>query len=251
MKRVFYNDQLHNCYYHRGIGNYQAEEEKDTLYMTIPIKGNTVEVPVFVINTFMDLVENHGIDDSPDEIAVSIKSEAFSSGYKSFDRCIKVSLSEDYKNSKLVLLEGKEGNEKKAYYATKSALFDKDFKPLMMATWKLGKKDALQTLDLSGDKWFFEKPILRLTPEFYLSKYDNVGRFICKKMLPMIYDVLLAAPSIHYYNSKFEVNYREEYKPSVIIDNIPFEMRKVDVPSITTTNQDLLKVALDNLEDIA
>lgn len=246
MERVFYNNQSQRCHYYNRYNDNHTEEEKDTLYMTIPIKGDAVEIPIFIMDTFMALVAGHGVNNTPDEISVSIKSKAYSSGYKSFDRSIKIALNEEYNNSKLVILEGKDGNEKKTYYATKSALFDKDFKPLMIATWQLRKV----TRGLSRTKWFFDKPILRLTPDFYLSKHDNVGRFVCKKMLHMIYDVHLFVPSRHYYDIGFEAQDEEDYKPNVIIGNIPFKMKKVSVPSITTANQDLLKVALDNLEDI-
>lgn len=246
MRNVFHNSTSMDCY--NSYRNLLLEEdEKARPYMMIPCKGDRLEIPVLAIQSFIDAVCANGIDNIPDYMAVKLESIAKQPRFTAFNGVIRSALDSNFSVSRLVRFIGKDKEDTTVYYGTKSALFDKDFMPLMMGTWEVEKK-------YNGDyaRYNFVKPVLRIVPDFYLDKYDNVGRFVCKKMIPMLLEGGCVPPSAYIDADKYFIrNPRILYTPKVVLEKIPFEIKKTDAPSISTTNEDLIKAALDNIQDIA
>lgn len=249
MRRTFSTYTANECWNSSPV-NIEKENEREYLYLMVPVKGKSVEIPVFLGNEYINLIEHHEPDDIPDYMAVRLESKAKQSRYSTFDRVIRSVLNENYTDSKLVRFTGKE-EEGNVYYGTKSALFDKDFNPLMLCTWQIKVENVAHTGDIPIFKRIFKKPILRIAPQFYTGKYDSVGRFVCKKMLTTLLDMSVYPPKAYYYSTKFKYTSASNCHPKVVIDSFPFEIRKVSCPSISTTSQELRKVVLDNLEDVA
>lgn len=223
------------------------EQNREKLYMLVPLEEDHIEVPVFLIGEMAKLLVNKGMDNLPDMMAVSLSSTAKKSRFSAFSSIIRDVLSEDYINTRLVRFEGKEGTEIHTYYATKSALFNEDFEPLMLCTWQLEKKKLPAS---SFHRFYYKKPIMRITPDFFTDKYDNVGRFICKKLLTSLLDTRVIAPTASANGYLQSLTPYENYSPGIVIDKIPFQLKKVEAPSIATTHEGLLKLALDNINDI-
>ena len=61
----------------------------------------------------------------------------------------------------------------------------------------------------------------------------------------------LSGGKFHYFNREGRsLGYDPDgYVPKIIIEKSPFSIKNIDVPSISTTNEALLKTALDNIDD--
>lgn len=215
-----------------------------TIYMTIPVTEDKFEVPLFALDYLVRIS-----DSDMDLLAVTLESIGKKSYYKTIDASIKAYLGTDLHSYHLIKLPTKEGESK--YYCSHGAIFDEDFIPVMLMTWEMEKVESS-----SADcpyKLKVLRPILRISPKVVLYKSNSVERYIINRILPS------SLALYHIYNpyvrgcSKLELNgYGDKsFKVKVIIENIPFELKKPDTPSISTTNEELMKVALDNLEEIA
>lgn len=219
---------------------------KNTLLMTIPSSGSQKEIPMFVLDKYLELVTVHG-GKEPDLLSVSLECHNHISSYSVFDRIIRDVLSDKFSYHGLVRLQGKDGSNIHTYYGTQAALFQEDLKPLMICTWMMEQR---QVKNSRGTRLvnFLVKPIIRVAPSFFLAKQDNVGRFVFKKMIPLLMQRLIYAPSL--YNHPNFKHTDTTYIPSIIVESIPFQLKKIDKPSISTTNEKLRRLVLDNLEDM-
>lgn len=248
MERIF-ADSADECYRFSPLA---TEDTKTAHFMLVPSKGDKVEIPVFIIKQYGDMLDQKTLDGVPDYISIPLKVSGYKNFYTSFDRIIRSTLHDSFSSHGLVKLQGKDGSDIHTYYATKSALFDKNLNPLMMCTWQMEKRMAIPgqvTYREAVYKSYFIKPILRIAPEFYLAKHDNVGRFINKKMISLILSKATYTPR-YYLSDHLGVLYNHPYIPAVLIEDIPFEIKTVPAPSVSTTREELLNLALENLEDM-
>lgn len=215
----------------------------DTRYLIIPSADAIVEIPLFILQEYAEIIKTK----TPDCISVELKCSNHISPYTTFNRIIKDVLLDNFHTHGLVKLLGKDGSTQHTYYGTKSALFSESLEPLMMCTWLLETKQAENT-QTPTFKTFLSKPIIRVSPSFFLTKPDNVGRFILKKMIPLLLERNVCYSN--YYNSILSNIPNNSYTPRLIIEKIPFELKQVDVPSISTASESLLKLVQNNIEDM-
>lgn len=215
----------------------------DARYLIIPSAGATVEIPLFVLQEYAEIIRTK----TPDCISVELRCSNHTSPYTTFDRIIKDVLLDNFHTHGLVKLLGKDGSTQHTYYGTKSALFSETLEPFMMCTWLLETKQTKNT-QTPVFKTCLLKPIIRVSPSFFLAKPDNVGRFILKKMIPLLLKRNVYYPN--YYNSILSNIPNNSYTPRLIIEKIPFELKQVDIPSISTTNESLLNLVQSNIEDM-
>lgn len=244
MNQVFSNTSS-TCYKNVDA---DIERAKEAVYMIVPCKGDKVEIPVFLLRQFADYMEKRNLDEAPDYLSVSLGSIGKASGYSSFDRIIRSVLQDDFTQHRLVKFQGKDGDNLHTYYGTKAALFDSDFTPLMICAWEMERKKVYQWNTDSIRNWL-TRPIMRISPHFFIEKQDNVGRFVNKKMLTALVQRNMSTPR---WMPTDNVSYiwNARYTPKVVIDAIPFQLKKVDAPSISTTNDCLLQLASEHLNDI-
>lgn len=240
INNLFHSDGWRRCGLH---GNNSDEVEKPWPTMIVPIGEDRAEIPVMVMHKFKSLADN---DSVPDELAISLHSNGNSTTYKSFAKIMEVVLNEPL-ISGLVKIKGVDGSDTHIYYATHGALFSESFKPLMMCSWIMEKRPYKKTNCDEKVMWCYAKPIMRIDPDFYLSKYDNVGRFVNKKVLSAVLE----------HNIQLYLNYSlinigscgNSFMPTVEICKCPFETRTTDSPSITTTNSILADTVINNIDD--
>lgn len=245
MQQLFSYVTTSNCYSNAT----DTEDRKRACFMIVPSKGDKVEIPLFVLRQYADMLKQYSLDKATDCISIPLKFKGYKSHYTSFDCIIKDTLNSSFENSGLVKIQGKDGAINHTYYASKGALFDSSLKPLMLCTWQMEKRtiDPYQVSLHPQIKSYFTKPVLRIDPEFFLCKPDNVGRFIIKKMVTMLLDRAVYVPMRF---GELGVIYNHDYTPSLVVEKIPFEIRTVPAPSISTTRESLLNLVLDNLEDM-
>lgn len=234
----------YSCYSGGGYSNPDADDKSK--YMVIPIDKEIIEVPVFALYAFDK--GNSNPSALFDEIVIKLNYVGVNNYYKTIDAEMRDKLTNAYSCSRLTRLP-KVGDPERTYYITQGAIFDDDFNPIMMLTWEICRKPRKDSL-LSFD-YMFMKPILRIIPEVIINKSNALERYIVNKIMPNVLSISdLRRP---YIDSPFfsvsNVSHRV-HKPKVVIEKIPFEIKKVDVPSVSTTNEELMKVALDNLEEL-
>lgn len=242
---------IQNCYEYVNYGYnnptcYSAASGSPFAYLSIPIQGDVIEIPTFAMYAFAikDLKENQ---ESIDAIVVGLNSTAYSD-YKSIDAKIRDSLSSDYNCRHLTKIVVNDP-QNPCYYCAKGAIFNKDLIPQIMMTWQMKRiKDANSTNETW--KYLAVRPILRINPSVIINKDNAVERYIVNKIVPMAVSIYgVEGPFIHVNPSIIKDTYNR-LTIKVEIDKFPFKFNKVDKPSISTTNEKLLKVALDNVDEM-
>lgn len=209
---------------------------ENTIYMTVPLTSDYIEVPVFLMNALPYYPKY-------DAIVTPLFARGLYSPYKSVPNNIRNALGCNYSQYHLqrVSLEG----DQDIYYGTYGAIFNKDFVPIMMLTWEIEKVPSQTTLY----KYKVAKPVLRVTPEVF-RKSNAVEKYIVNRIIP---EVLSLSVDYPYVNNSFFYNHTyDEVAPriKVIIDDCPYKLRHTEAPSFSTTNRELLKLALDNLDEL-
>ncbi len=241
---------IDNCYTNptctsRGYGH--RLDGSKTSFMVIPITGEIIEVPVFACDILRGSYKSEFQNGNIDSIVVELGCQTFTSAYKSLDACIRDVLYTSCKPKDLVKFNI-EDRDNPYYFGTKGAIFDRNLKPLMLMTWQIQR--TIKKYDSGKELWEFRflKPVLRIDPEIFVSKKNVVERYIANK-------ITTKTLSLKIRNS-FTLSSISDYplqtvSPKVIIDTCPFPLKEIDKPSISTSNEKLIKLALSNLEEMA
>lgn len=192
-------------------------------YMGIPISASQYfEMPVMAYRRFSLLSQ------APDALVIDLHSYGHTPFYKAFDRYIKEILRSDYYKTGLVKIQ----IASNIYYATQGAIFDCNFKPIMMCSWV--------SCGLHEGQLVPVKPLIRLSPSFFLSPSNLLERFIAKK---------IPASVISLNNSGGIQAFNKYYKITLEIADSPFEIREAQNPSVLTKSKDLCNLAAEHLKE--
>ena len=217
-------------------------------YMLIPVTGDNIEIPTMAMYSLPTL-ENKILQKEPiDALVVNLNNNGGYSSFKSASASIRDAFTVLYKNAhlrKLVTV----GDPEKTYYGTYGAIFDENFKPIVILSWEL--KKIYRDDDQDSFRYKFIRPILRVAPEVFINKSNTVERFIINQIIPTALSVIyLSSPRCHrsviYESNSTNCN----TKVKVLIEKIPFIIKETDVPSISTTNEELLGTALNYIDEI-
>lgn len=223
-----------------GYMRHPFERERS---MVVPISPDKVfELPTFLLSelpSLRKLLQEEGSH----ALVARLCTEGRFSKYKSMDAIMRDSLQIGFTRKRLhCLVEGDHPRE--TYYVTHGAIFDYQFNPVMMMLWKVQP-----IREESGDfKYILRKPILRVSPHVLMEKKDAVQRYICNKIIP----TTLAINHISVPSDYIDLCLKEWYgwyHVTVEIEKIDFNVKDVDVPSVSTTNEMLLDIALNHVEE--
>ena len=223
-------------------------------YMEIPILHEFFEIPLFALTTFINLVNSKKIE-NVEAIVTCLNTENRIPRYKTIDRAMRDILNETYDRSRLVRMDIGTGENRTFYYVTHGAVFDKDFIPIMLSTWQVRRQAFPSEYDDNGRwlyKYEFIKPIVHIDSQTFLWKEDQMKRFICNKLANVCLEDKVTYPN-HFqtYDTHF-IGHSTDATISVKIDidEIPFTVFETDTPSISTTNKQLLQLAIDHIDEI-
>ena len=210
-------------------------------YMEIPISSDVFELPLFAFEDFKKMHQDKKIGDV---IVASLYSCGQTSNYKSLDSIMKDTLSTPFdKHLCRVLIPGSPA----VYYATFGAIFDENFTPLMMLSWIMERRVHEEGLI----KYRYKKPLLRLNPYPCLNKEDALQKFICGKWMTTALGANVYTPSAYGCRNFIEQSGNLSFNHVKIeIDECPFVIKGTDVPSISVTNEDLLQLAAEHIDEI-
>lgn len=239
-----YADTIYNNNY-RYHSSLQANGNSS--YMVIPVSGNAIEVPAFALRNFMEYVIQKG---SLDNMVVCLMDSGVVTTYASMPSKIQDALSLPYSTIRsfrtermLKIITGSSPND--YYYGTQGMLLNHDFLPVMMMSWLLEKMgEAEEGKETTGTKYKLVRPILRIAPEV-INKSDALKRYIVNKIMPTSLEGTIRSPRMLGLRAE-----QPRMRVRVEIDQNPFLVRKTAMPSISTTNQELLDIALENLDEI-
>ena len=217
-------------------------------YMLIPVTGDSIEIPTMAMYSLPTL-ENKILQKEPiDALVVNLNNNGGYSSFKSASASIRDAFTVLYKAAhlrKLVTV----GDPEKTYYGTYGAIFDENFKPIVTLSWELEKiyRDDEQV----PFRYKFIRPILRVAPEVFINKSNTIERFIINQIIPTALSInYLSSPSCHrsviYESNSTNCN----TKVKVLVEKIPFIIKETDVPSISTTNEELLDTAMNYIDEI-
>lgn len=215
-------------------------------YMLIPVTGDNIEIPTMAMFSLPTL-ENKILQKEPiDALVVNLNNNGGYSSFKSVSASIRDAFTVLYKNAhlrKLVTV----GDPEKTYYGTYGAIFDENFKPIVMLSWEL--KKIYRDDEQNPFRYKFISPILRVAPEVFINKSNTVERFIINQILPTALSITYLSSPIFHRSMIYESN-SGNCKVKVLIEKIPFIIKETDVPSISTTNEELLGTALNYIDEI-
>lgn len=215
-------------------------------YMLIPVTGDNIEIPTMAMFSLPTL-ENKILQKEPiDALVVNLNNNGGYSSFKSVSASIRDAFTVLYKNAhlrKLVTV----GDPEKTYYGTYGAIFDENFKPIAMLSWEL--KKIYRDDEQDPFRYKFISPILRVAPEVFINKSNTVERFIINQIIPTALSITYLSSPIFHRSMIYESN-SGNCKVKVLIEKIPFIIKETDVPSISTTNEELLGTALNYIDEI-
>lgn len=240
---LFRIEQYNNCWKPYGASE---SSDKTIKFMEIPIKDDVFEIPLFAFNAFVDFTN----DDSSEVSALTavLDTNGHVPRYVSVDRYMRDVLLERFSGSRLIKLETKRENETFIYYGTAGAVFDKDFNPIMVCSYQM---ERVFNTDEEKVNYIFLKPVLRVSPDIYLEKANPLEKFIVNKMISTCLERKVRLPMSYMLGNNIKVpSDYEEMHVKVELDDSPFIIRTIDTPSISTSNKQLLQLAIDHIDEL-
>ena len=209
-----------------------------TVYMEIPIKEDYFELPCFVLACNRPSpyysVDLDSLD--KDAIVVPLNTLGLKPWYTTIGAYMKDVLIGNIKDQGLIKLTTEEGDILKTYYATYGAIFDDSFSPILLCSWKVSRQRTEE-----GKPYLkLEVPILRVASNCYLRKANQIERFIANKFVQTALECRNTACNMPLSLNNLRVE----------ITDMPFNLRKVETPSISTSNEELLQIARDHINEI-
>lgn len=219
-----------------------SEEESKKLFMEIPINKPEFELPTLAYLTLEHMLINN---ENADAIVVRLKTMGKDPYYKALNRYMMDLLINNYEQNKLVRASIQQSNNSfKKYYVTHGAVFDDNFQPLMMCSWVVQRfKEEEKT------KFKLIKPLIRIEPQCFLNKEDSMQRLIATKIPTLALSQTVFRPYVNRSLSALISVPPTELEVKIEIDHCPFVLKRSDVPSISTTRESLLQLAIDHIDE--
>lgn len=234
-----------NWYSLRGgtsICTYNNAIRSSLSFMTVPLKENDAfEIPVTALKPLSNSRNSIG---TVDNIAMFLSSNDYVPFYKTLDATLKNTLHKTSEGAKLLRIT--HSNDEHPYYCSFGAIYDRNYHPIMMCSWIV---QLIKEPEVSEAPYSFHlvRPILRVDPQVFIDRSNPIERYIVNKIIPA---ALTISPN-HCYHLPFSIrDSSRSFRVKVEIDNCPFRITKPVTPTIETTNEALLKVALDNIDNI-
>lgn len=206
-------------------------------YMEIPIKDE-FELPTFALNYFLENIHNHP---DVDALVVPVYSYGDKPYYVTLNRYMQDVLLERYDH----LIEMTMPDGVKKYYGIQGTVFNKDLEPLLMCSWQVRRELNDDSEDMKY-KYKLIRPILRIHPRCFQMQSDPMEKFIAKKFPTEI----INTGNISVFGEGYLLydNVRRPIK--IEIDRSPFVLKEIDTPSVSITDDSLLQIARDHIDEI-
>lgn len=242
---------LRDVFSSTGRGHYVsdfAQQGRDkTVPMVVSLSGDRFELPIFTLPTFESLPAP--FESSPiDALVVELNWGMALTHYKTASACVRDVLTTSFHNNRLMRFFPMK-QEGCFYYGTRGAIFDNNYLPLMVASWVIHR--VRDSTNQGKTRFQFFQPVLRVSPRVFIYRDDSLKNFIVNQIIPSALTTRAYPPDVYNDFGLFQGSCSDAQEVKVVIEDFPFSIKSItDPPSISTTNDELLKVALDNLDDI-
>lgn len=212
-------DVLRNIYRERrgyhSRNNLFLIDDNPVAQMEIPVnKEGIFECPTLVLQKVA------GIPKDTDVIVAPFLYGGFPPGYSTFDTNIKYMLCSTWDHHLIPF-----SIDDKSYYIVNGGILDSDLKAKALCSWEVDLRDNSSRLY----PLIKMKPVLRISPECF-EKKDTMEKFIAGRLFSQATTAVIPLDG-------------DNYRIKIIIDDIPFKVKKPDVPSVSTTNEELFELA--------
>ena len=210
---------------------------KDETFLVFTL-GDTFKIPAFAVETVQTMWHENQITDDPVDLVLPISDRVALSPYKSLDANMRHSLYA--KVPGLVKVTVKKGQENIDYYVTHGMVLDATFEPILLCMLEGVKK-----VPVNEEKTCLsiEKIAMYLKTDIFTGKADPMERFLANKLPTVFLDQTIDGPRY----SGFIVN--DPPQEFIVSSSFPLKHIHPKTPSQTITNEELLKVALDHIDD--
>lgn len=228
-----------------GYSSGNVSSDNRYLHMQIDTNQDTIELPILALPKLKELYDEHRLPDVlPETLDILLFNNGARVDGKALETNIKNYLYAHFPSDRLVLLPVKDKEETINYYCTQGAVFNEDFSPLMVCSWVIRKSTSAEK-EATAKPYMLVKPLIRISPDCVRWQSDPMERFISKKFIQSTFSIRNI--DIRYTNF---IGHCVTFKPEVVIADFPFTLRKTIVPSISTNNKDLLKIAEEHINDV-
>lgn len=203
---------------------YWGSFPEDLCIMEIPM-GKVYDIPMFLAHK----IDSLPITPETEAITVNLHSQGATPVHKTPDRYMRDILRTDLFIEGMVRLNNPDTNGAPFYYATHGMLLNGNLCPMMVAARRFEMVEDTEEFST------FIKNIIYINPNCYLDQNDKINKFIIKK-------IMQNAVGLRLYNGSEPV--------TIEIGTMPFNFRKVEVPDINTTNEELLQTAIDYADEL-
>lgn len=218
----------------------------ESSYMMIPVSEDSFELPVFALPQFT-AVNMERTGGKMEAMVAEFKDANLRTAYSSMDAKVRDVLSMSYWSHNLVKIVDGNASGSPYYYGTHGLLLDRDFAPMMMMSWIMEK---IHLEDKNAPVFRCRKPLLRVAPSVFRDRSNSIERYIVNRIVPAALSIDdVRRPSVRDDIFKSDSIYTNQ-QVKVEIDKCPFRFMKTEVPSISTTNEELLITALDNIDEV-
>ena len=207
-------------------------------FMIIPVNKDKIEIPAFALDEFVYYAEEK---QSVDVFIARLECQNYKTTYTTVDSIVREIICED-PDKKLIKMCIPRYDS--LYYGTKGAIFDKDLKPLMMMSWVFNKEKNAE----GNDVFFFDRPIVRINPDCYVSQSNSLERYISKKIITQSLNSSVWVPTVA--GAGLRTNRIRYMTPKVEIDTCPFKIVQADRPSVLTTTKQILQTVTDYIDEL-
>lgn len=198
-------------------------------YMEIPIDKDSFEMPTFAFSSMRYAFVQQS---ECKAIVANLCDFGYRVSYKSLDANIRAVLDSSFPQKNLLKIVAGD----KPYYITQGIILDEDFNILLLMTWEVHRNAN------ADSPYHLTRPVMRVNPMVYRDKNNSMYRYIINKIVTSAVQI----PRV--YDNMFE--YNNYYTIKIIVDTIPFNITYTEAPSISTTNKELLDIAVAYSEEL-
>ena len=231
------------CYNRRSSSSGDFHTKR--AYMEIPINEDTIELPLLAFKSFANIV-NQNNDTKIETLVAALYSENGRPYYKTFSRYMKDLIRTNYVDNRLIRAEIKQKDTTINYYVSHGAVFNEKLEYLLLCTWEIHRVRHAN----NPCTYRYITPIIYVNPECFINPDDQMKKWVINHLISSGFSADIKAPGRGFDRSeRWETALVSKLK--VEIGDIPFKISSVDVPSISTTNEELLQVAINHINDIS
>lgn len=215
-------------------GGYYSSDFPITLphrYLEMPIQKETIEIPIIALSAFLDTVGRG--EKMPDAYVHKLPQRIREFRYKSLDANMRNALV----GSLLCGIKIKRGGEDHYYYLDRGVIYNENLEIMMLCSWVI-KPEVKEGTTV----YRIQYPLIRVDARCVTPPDDPMKRYIMNKIVPTAVQT-----SMYLYREQNIIMDTHGMNPQIIIGEMPYKLKIPDMPSINTSNKELIEIVTNHL----